>query len=149
MKFPRNARIFRGNLDVAPFAGVFFLLVIFLLLASLVYTPGFSIRLSEAPALELSGVAGPTVAVAVDANGQLYYENQLIQKEELRRRLIKVAQKSREPLTLVIEADKAATHEMEVQLAALAMDPKVGIKQVLWKALPRLFDAPTRATIPP
>ncbi len=147
MKFPRNARIFRGNLDVAPFAGVFFLLVIFLLLASLVYTPGYLIRLSEAPTMELSGVAGPTVAVAVDANGQLYFENQLIQKEELRRRLIKVAQKSREPLTLVIEADKAATHDMEVQLAGLALDPKVGIKQVLWKTLPRLFDAPAKAPV--
>lgn len=149
MKFPRNARIFRGNLDAAPFAGVFFLLVIFLLLGGLVYTPGFTIKLSEAPAMELSGVEGPTVAVAVDANGQLYYENQLIQKEELRRRLIKVAQKSREPLTLVIEADKAATHEMEVQLAGMAMDPKVGIKQVLWKTLPRLFDARARAPVFP
>ena len=26
MKFPRNARIFRGHLEVAPFAAVFFLL---------------------------------------------------------------------------------------------------------------------------
>ena len=26
MKFPRNARIFRGQLDAAPFAAVFFLL---------------------------------------------------------------------------------------------------------------------------
>ena len=40
MKFPRNARIFRGQLDAAPFAAVFFLLVIFMMLGSLVYTPG-------------------------------------------------------------------------------------------------------------
>jgi len=40
MKFPRNARIFRGQLDAAPFAIVFFLLVLFLMLASLVSLDG-------------------------------------------------------------------------------------------------------------
>jgi len=149
MKFPRNVRIFRGHLDAAPFAGVFFLLIIFVLLASLVYTPGFSIRLSEAPAAELSGVSGPLMAVAVDANGQLYFENQLIQREELRRRLIKAAQNSREPLTLVIKEDKGVTHEMEIQLAELARDPKINITQVLLETLPRVFDAPARSRVLP
>ena len=45
MKFPRNARIFRGQLDAAPYAIVFSCLLLFLLLSSLVYTPGVSIRL--------------------------------------------------------------------------------------------------------
>jgi biopolymer transport protein ExbD len=41
MKFPRNAKVFRGQMDVAPFAGVFFLLTIFLTFqTSLVYLPG-------------------------------------------------------------------------------------------------------------
>jgi hypothetical protein len=40
MKFPRNARIFRGQLDAAPFAIVFSCLLLFLLLSSLLYTPG-------------------------------------------------------------------------------------------------------------
>ena len=35
MKFPRNARLLRSPFDVAPFAAVFFLLVIFLMLAAL------------------------------------------------------------------------------------------------------------------
>jgi biopolymer transport protein ExbD len=149
MKFPRNVRIFRGHLDVAPFAGVFFLLIIFLLLATLVYTPGFAIRLPEAPAVELSGVSGPTMEVAVDATGQLYFENQPVQREDLRRRLIKAAKLSREPLTLVIAADKAVTHEMEIQLAGLARDPKVNVRQVVWKTLPRIFDEPAREQRPP
>jgi len=34
MKFPRNARIFRGQLDAAPFAAVFFLLVLLLMLGT-------------------------------------------------------------------------------------------------------------------
>jgi len=71
MKFPRNARIFRGQLDAAPFAAVFFLLVIFALLTSLVYTPGVHVTLPSAPAADIAGVDGPTVAVAVDKVNQI------------------------------------------------------------------------------
>ena len=35
MKFPRNAKLLRSPFDVAPFAAVFFLMVIFLLLMAL------------------------------------------------------------------------------------------------------------------
>ena len=69
MKFPRNAKMLRGQMDVAPFAGVFFCLVIFVLLASLVYTPGVHIELPAAVE-GMTGVDGPTFAVALDANGQ-------------------------------------------------------------------------------
>ena len=49
MRFPRNRQIFRGQLDVAAFASVLFLLLIFILLRSqLVFTPGVPIRLIEA-----------------------------------------------------------------------------------------------------
>ena len=52
MRFPHNTKIFRGQLDAAPFVGVFFLLVIFLLFNSgLVFTPGVPIRLPEADGL--------------------------------------------------------------------------------------------------
>ena len=48
MKFPRNARIFRGQLDAAPFASVFFLLVIFVMLGSVLQTPGVRVDLPQA-----------------------------------------------------------------------------------------------------
>jgi biopolymer transport protein ExbD len=47
MRFPRNAKIFRGQLDFVPLANVLFLLVLFVLLCSLVYTPGISIQLQD------------------------------------------------------------------------------------------------------
>ena len=60
MKFPRNAKIFRGQFDVAPYAGVCFLILIFLALnTSLVFTPGVPIELPEGR--DLPGVLGPTV----------------------------------------------------------------------------------------
>ena len=37
MKLPRNAKIFSGQLDAAPFAAIFFLLVLFVLLGLLVW----------------------------------------------------------------------------------------------------------------
>src|SRR3954465_1306440 len=110
MKFTRNAKIFRGQLDAAPFAGVFFLLVMFLLLASLVYTPGVRLELPVATS-DLAGVDGPIVAVAMGTNGQLYFESQIIQEEELKKRLSAAVQKSPRPLTLVVQADRAVQYE--------------------------------------
>jgi biopolymer transport protein ExbD len=133
MKFPRNARIFRGQLDAAPFAAVFFLLVIFLLLGSLVYTPG--VRLELPMADNLPGTDRPTVAVAVDANGRWYFENEMIDESRLRGRLSQLAQQSAEPPTLIVQADKAVTTEMLVRLSMLARG--VGITNGLLATLPR------------
>ena len=135
MKFARNAKIFRGQLDAAPFAGVFFLLVIFLVLASLVYTPGVRIQLPDAT--NLPGTDQPTIAVAVDANGRLYFENQLIQETQLKSRLKAAAQKSAEPLTLVVLADRAVKYETLVRLNLLARE--AGIKEALLATRPRAF----------
>jgi biopolymer transport protein ExbD len=76
MKFARNAKIFRGPLDPAPVAGVFFLLLIFLMLGSLLYTPGVLIQIPST-----SSVNGPVVAVARDGAvtfaGKTYKETEL------------------------------------------------------------------------
>ena len=65
MKFPRNARLLRSTLDVAPFAVVFFLLIIFLTLAALLPTPGLSLRLPVAG--DLPGTDKPTVSTPISA----------------------------------------------------------------------------------
>jgi len=44
MRFARQSVIFRGPLDPAPVVGVLFLLVIFILLGSLLYTPGVLVK---------------------------------------------------------------------------------------------------------
>jgi biopolymer transport protein ExbD len=139
MKFPRNARIFRGHLDAAPFATVFFLLVIFLMLGSLVYTPGVHLNLPMAD--DLPGTDKPTVTVAVDANGRYYFENETIEEKPLRNRLRLATQASPEPLTLVIQADRAATHEMVVHLALLGRE--AGITNGILAALPRPLASPS------
>src|ERR1700753_1992818 len=99
MKFPRNARISRGQLDAAPFAGVLFCLLIFVLLSSLVYTPGVPINLPES-ITALPGVDGPAVAVAMDPNGQLYFQNQIIVATNLLKKLQAEVARQNEPVTL-------------------------------------------------
>jgi biopolymer transport protein ExbD len=139
MKFPRNATIFRGQLDAAPFAAVFFLLVIFMMLGSLVYTPGARVELQLPRADGLPGTDKPSVSVAIDAEGRLYYENQWIEEGELRRRLQAAVKKSAEPLTLVVQADKAVSYEMCLHLALLGRD--AGIAEALLATLPRPYAA--------
>ena len=109
MKFPRNTRSLRNPFDVAPFAAVFFLLVIFLMLAALLPTPGIPLQLpvtENASGLSLPGTDRPTVSVAVDAGGRFYFASQIVSETQLKFNLAAAVKKSREPLTLVIQADQ-------------------------------------------
>lgn len=127
-------------MDAAPFMGVFFLLVIFLLLnTTLVFTPGVRIRMPEASGRPLSGVENPTVVVAIDLSGQLYFENQVIQEKDLSRRLKEKAALESD-LVLVIDADKAVELEAFYRLSKLAMDS--GIKEVLVAGRPAIRRTP-------
>lgn len=132
MKFPRNARIFRGQLDAAPFAMVFFLLLIFLMLSALVYTPGVLLKLPVGA--DLPGTDKPMVAVAIDANGRLYFENQVIDENLLRDRLRQEA-KNVPGLTLLVQADEAVTQKRLLQLTVLARE--AGISESWLATLPR------------
>jgi biopolymer transport protein ExbD len=146
MKFTRNARIARGQLDVAPFAAVFFLLVMFMMLGSLVYTPGARLQLQLPRADGLPGTDKPTVSVAVDGDGRLYYENQWIEETKLQGKLREAVKKSPEPLTLVVQADKSVSYETCLRLALLARD--AGIAEALLATLPRAYAAPASRSRP-
>jgi biopolymer transport protein ExbD len=141
MKFARNARIFRGQLDAAPFAAVFFLLAIFLMLSTLLYTPGVALQLPVAD--HLPGTDKPSVAVAIDRGGQFYFENQLVTEDQLTNRLRQAASAAGEPLTLVVHADKAVSTEMLVHLTMLARG--AGITNGILATLP----GPMPRTVPP
>jgi biopolymer transport protein ExbD len=127
-------------LDAAPFAAVFFLLVIFMMLGSLVYTPGARLELQLPQANGLPGTDKRPVWVAIDADGRLYYENQGIEENDLRRRLQAVVKKSVEPMTLVVYADKAVSYEKCLRLAVLARE--AGISEALLATLPRPYATP-------
>ena len=143
MKFPRNAKIFRGQLEAAPFAGVFFLLVIFLALSSdIIYTPGIPVKLAQG--LDLPGTDKPTIVVAVDASGHFYFQNQMLtDKADLRRRLREAVANAPQPLTLVVQADKDVKWEVLVQLYLIA--GQAGLEDALQATRPPPYSS---ATIP-
>lgn len=139
MRFPHNTKIFRGQLDAAPFVGVFFLLVIFLLFNSgLVFTPGVPIRLPEAAGLPATD--NPTAVVAVDAEGNFYFENQLCDEARLKERLRTVVDQSREPITLLVQSDKNAKMEVVVRLGVLARS--LGVRDMLQAVRPPVVPVP-------
>ena len=144
MRFPHNTKIFRGQLDAAPFVGVFFLLVILLMFSSgLVFTPGVPIHLPEAAGLPAA--EQPTDVVAVDADGNYYFENQLCDETRLKQRLEAVVSQSREPVTLIVQADKAAKMEVMVRLGVLARS--LGIRQLLQAVRPPVVPVPASTPI--
>ena len=133
MKFPRNTKIFRGQLDAAPFAAVFFLLVIFLLLhSSMVFTPGVPIQLPEAT--DLPGTAKDTLVVAVDENGQLYFENQVIERDRLKDKFQSAVAAARQPLSLIVQADEKVEWKELLKLLLLARS--AGIKEIIQATRP-------------
>jgi biopolymer transport protein ExbD len=145
VRFPRNAKIFRGQLDAAPFAGVLFLLVILLLLTwRLAFTAGVRIDL-PAVGRDLPGVANPIVVVAVDVDGRLYYDNQIVEDEQkLIQALKTVAERATEPLTLAIYSDPNVKLGAALRMVAVARE--LGFKDVTFLA--RRDAAPLKKVLP-
>jgi biopolymer transport protein ExbD len=136
MKFPRNTRMLRSPFEMAPFAAVFFLLVIFMLLGALLPTPGIPFQLQPPTASDLPGIDQPSVIVAVDSGGRLYFANQIVSEAQLNSSLNNAVKNSRAPLTLVIHADKSVTYDQLVHLTLLARG--AGITNALLATLPRV-----------
>ena len=133
MKFPRNARIFRGQPDASPFVGVLFLVAIFLLLnSSLVFLPGVAVRLPEAA--DLPGLTGPTLTVVVDTNRRLYFRNQVIRENDLLAQLRKAARETKEPPILVLMADRTVSYDTIIHLTEIAR--AAGLRQTLLTTSP-------------
>ncbi len=107
------------------------------MLGSLTYTPGVRIQLPLTK--DLPGTDKATVSVAIDPNGRLYYQNQWVEEQELLGKLRAVVKDSAEPLTLVVQADKAVTEEMLLNLTLLAHE--AGISDALLATRQRPFGA--------
>ncbi len=142
MKFPRNSKILRSQFDVAPFAAVFFLVVIFMLLGALMPVSGLRVHLAPPAADNLPGVDGRTIAMAVDSLGRFYLENQIVSERQLKTSLQAAVAGTDQPLTLVIHADRAVTYDQLAHLALLARDKPIGITNILLATLPRATDSP-------
>jgi biopolymer transport protein ExbD len=137
MKFPRTAKVLGSQSDAAPYAAVFFLLVIFLLISAFLPVPGVGLQLPAAD--DLPGIDQRSVAVAVDSGGRFYFANQMVTGAQLQTNLTTAVTNSVKPLTLVIHADKLVTYDQLLQLTLLARN--AGITNALLATLPLSTDA--------
>jgi biopolymer transport protein ExbD len=90
----------------------------------------------------LPGTDRPTRAMAVDANGNLYFENQIVSQRVLVNDLMVATNTARAPLTLVIHADKSVSYETLANLTLLARDH--GITNIILATLPPVEIAPAK-----
>ena len=65
----------------------------------------------------MPGTDRVTVVVAVDQEGQFYFENQLCNEAQLRQRLEIAVERSAQPVTLIVQFDNKASAGVFVRLA--------------------------------
>ena len=143
MRYPRNLKPFTGQLDGASFAGVFFLLTLFLMLHSYLAPPtGVRLRLPQVDLPNPPGLTHPLLVVAMDRDDQLYFDHQIIKETDLRTRLEERARQSKEPVTLLLQADESG--RLGALTRVMAMARQAGIREVVVAARPPLFPAPAK-----
>lgn len=140
MKFPRKAKIFKGQIDLAPFLSVFFSLTIFMIFGSiLISSPGVKIELPLLNEGKLSRPLLPKLDVAVDESGKIHFESQFVNASELRKRLASARKRfGKNAPTLVLQADKDADLQTLLQICQIAGE--VGIDQTIWMGRPHPFE---------
>ncbi|HIG27239.1 MAG TPA: hypothetical protein EYQ50_05380 [Verrucomicrobiales bacterium] len=139
MRFPRNHKIFKGQLDPASYVGVFFILLVILLFHSdLVNKTGVEINLPVGTGL----VAGTneTLVVALVDNGDIYFDNQKLGSlflddsgtvnkalvSDLKVRIQKEAQDLEGQWNMDIQADKSQPIEALIELREVARELGAG-----------------------
>ncbi|MDB6058038.1 MAG: hypothetical protein JWO95_1882 [Verrucomicrobiales bacterium] len=139
MKFQRQAKIFRGQLDVAPFAAIFFLMLCFFMMGSLLYTPGITMQVTPPVADGFAGTDNPTITMAITASGQFLFDNQIVEETDLKSALQKkvAAAPNLKGLTLVVIPDKSVSYEVLTKVRSLAGD--AGISEVLEAVRPSAY----------
>ena len=143
MKFPRNAKIFRGQLDVAPFAGIFFLLCLMLVFSTLlVYSPGVQIELPDFENEPVPGIQPPVIPVAVDVQGKIFFESQHVPEEEFESRLKEAVRKFESPPTLVIQGDEATQLSVISRISHIASQS--GVTRTLLATKTQPFSTETK-----
>ncbi len=123
MRFPRNAKIFRGQVDMVPLVGVMFLLLIFILLGSLVYTPGIPITLDQ----ELDVTTSERAILTITSTGTILFDGQtngISDLERLREQLRKMPRGS----TVIMNADPAAPRQVVVEVSKQVQNEKITLE---------------------
>jgi biopolymer transport protein ExbD len=134
MRLPRNVKMLRGPVDPSALAGTLFLLwTVTLLQSSLMMPPGVRLELPEAEGITAEVL--PDVAVGIDQQGRLLFEQQVIAETNLEARLRERTQRHGTNQTLLLLADRRVTAEHVGRLVSLARN--AGIRDIVLATSPR------------
>jgi biopolymer transport protein ExbD len=127
LRYPRTAKVFHGQIDAAPIAGVFFLLVLFLLLhSSLVFTPGIKIDLNDYDTLiaKRTGVR----MVKIDRKGSFLYNGKALKESAFYETIHEERSKPMPPTTFIVETDPLTKPEILARLKTSATEMGIVVK---------------------
>jgi len=125
MHFKKHMKLVQGQyFDIAPLIDVVFLLLIFFMLtSSFVFQPGIKINLPKAITSEV--IQQKNIIILVNKDDTLYYEQQPITEDQLKKKLI---QASKDKRPVLIKADTRARLGKVVEIWDLCR--QLGISQV-------------------
>ena len=105
MRYPRNVKIFRGGVDAAPFAGLFFATVLFMVLFySHVFFPGVPIALAADD--DAAPIASRTVMVGKD--GKITFLGEQYDLAEFQKEFNQREQRGELPARMIFEKESGA-----------------------------------------
>ena len=107
-----------SEINVTPMVDVMLVLLVIFIITAPLFTHAIKLDLPSAQAA-LNPEKTETISVSINADGAIYWNNDLVQNDELATRLAAAAQKQPQP-ELQLRADKSTRYEVIAQLMAAA-----------------------------
>ncbi len=108
-----------ADINVTPMVDVMLVLLVIFILGAPVWTSSVQLELPKAQAPSAPPAPATTVTVAIDANGQVYWNNEPVAPKALEQRLVEAAKLDVQP-ELQLRADKDTRYEVVAQVMAAA-----------------------------
>ncbi|NVM78198.1 biopolymer transport protein ExbD [Duganella sp. SG902] len=108
-----------ADINVTPMVDVMLVLLVIFILAAPMFTGSVQLELPKAQAPAAQTAPAATVTLSIDAKGQVFWNNDPVEKDGLESRLIEAAKLAPQP-ELQLRADKDTRYEVVAQVMAAA-----------------------------
>ncbi len=124
--FKPKLKLICGWANLTPLVDIMFLLLIFFMLSSsFIQVSGVKINLTEASKIGTSTVE--KVVVTLDDANRCYINDELINDDSIRNKLVEIQSRYRHPDTIVIRADKKSSVGRLAKLMILIQELKMNV----------------------
>ena len=115
---PQRQQSMMSDINVTPMVDVMLVLLIIFILTAPMFTHAVKLDLPQARAARALPAPG-TVSIAIDADGAVYWDNELVDAGQLDARMVRAAALAPQP-ELQLRADKDTRYEVVAQVMASA-----------------------------